>query len=76
MEEAIELLENVLKLREEKLGTTNPDLDDEKERLAELLKEAGQSKNRKQNSLENLSVSNSQRAKEVRKKWSAFGFKG
>lgn len=76
MEEAIELLEKVLKLREEKLGTANPDLDDEKKRLAELLKEAGQSRNRKQKSLENLLVTNSQRAKDVRKKWSAFGFKG
>lgn len=76
MDEAIELLENVLKLREEKLGTANPDLDDEKKRLAELVKEAGRSRNRKQKSLENLLVTNSQRAKDVRKKWSAFGFKG
>ncbi|XP_042388292.1 protein KINESIN LIGHT CHAIN-RELATED 1-like [Zingiber officinale] len=76
VEEAIELLESVLKLREEKLGTANPDLDDEKKRLAELLKEAGRSRNKKQNPLENLLVTNSQRAKDVRKKWSAFGFKG
>ncbi|KAG6503048.1 hypothetical protein ZIOFF_035337 [Zingiber officinale] len=76
VEEAIDLLGNVLKLREEKLGTANPDLDDEKKRLAELLKEAGRSRNKKQNPLENLLVTNSQRAKEVRKKWSAFGFKG
>ncbi|KAJ4891294.1 Tetratricopeptide repeat (TPR)-like superfamily protein [Raphanus sativus] len=45
IEDAIDILEQVpvLKLREEKLGTANLDFEDEKKRLAELLKEAGRS---------------------------------
>lgn len=43
-------------MREEKLGTANPDVDDEKRRLAALLKEAGMSRNRKSRSLEVLLV--------------------
>lgn len=63
-------------MREEKLGTANPDVDVEKKRLAELLKEAGKARNRKGKSLENLLDSNSQRIKkEGTKRWSAFGFK-
>lgn len=45
-------------MREEKLGTANPDVEDEKKRLAELLKEAGRERNRKARSLENLLDSN------------------
>ncbi|KAL8090634.1 protein KINESIN LIGHT CHAIN-RELATED 1-like [Apium graveolens] len=76
VEDAIEILEYVLKLREEKLGTANPDFDDEKKRLAELLKEAGRSRNKKAKSLENLIDPNSRRTKkETSKKWSAFGFR-
>ncbi|KAG6479897.1 protein KINESIN LIGHT CHAIN-RELATED 1-like [Zingiber officinale] len=76
VEEAIEILENVLKLREEKLGTANPDVDDEKKRLTELLKEAGRTRNRKPKSLENLLVTNSQRIKkEVTRRWPGLGFK-
>lgn len=76
VEDAIEILEYVLKLREEKLGTANPDFDDEKKRLAELLKEAGRSRNKKAKSLENLIDPNSKsRKKETSKKWSAFGFR-
>ncbi|KAL1568860.1 Protein KINESIN LIGHT CHAIN-RELATED 1, variant 2 [Salvia divinorum] len=76
IEDAIEILEYVLKLREEKLGTANPDFDDEKKRLAELLKEAGRSRNKKAKSLENLIDPNSKRTKkEASKKWSAFGFR-
>ncbi|KAI3453351.1 hypothetical protein Pfo_010014 [Paulownia fortunei] len=76
IEDAIEILEYVLKLREEKLGTANPDFDDEKKRLAELLKEAGRSRNKKAKSLENLIDPNSRRTKkETSKKWSAFGFR-
>ncbi|KAI7733863.1 hypothetical protein M8C21_028648, partial [Ambrosia artemisiifolia] len=63
VEDAIEILEYVLKLREEKLGTANPDFDDEKKRLAELLKEAGRSRNKKAKSLENLIDPNSKRTK-------------
>ncbi|GLT34145.1 hypothetical protein SLA2020_086810 [Shorea laevis] len=70
VEDAIEILENVLKLREEKLGTANPDFEDEKSRLAELLKEAGRARNRKAKSLENLIDPNSRRMKkESTKRW-------
>jgi len=41
-------------MREEKLGTAHPDVDDEKRRLAELLKEAGKVRTRKTRSLEHL----------------------
>ncbi|KAJ3683099.1 hypothetical protein LUZ60_013326 [Juncus effusus] len=76
VEDAIEILEHVLKVREEKLGTANPDVEDEKKRLAELLKEAGRSRNRKQKSLENLFVTNARRTKkEAGRRWSAFGFR-
>ncbi|KAL2935995.1 Protein KINESIN LIGHT CHAIN-RELATED 3 [Bienertia sinuspersici] len=60
LDDAIELLEYVVGMREEKLGTANPDVDDEKRRLAELLKEAGKVRSRKARSLENLLDSNSQ----------------
>ncbi|KAL2524928.1 Tetratricopeptide repeat (TPR)-like superfamily protein [Abeliophyllum distichum] len=76
IEDAIEILEYVLKLREDKLGTSNPDFDDEKKRLAELLKESGRSRNKKAKSLENLIDPNSRRSKkETSRKWSAFGFR-
>ncbi|XP_060204844.1 protein KINESIN LIGHT CHAIN-RELATED 3-like [Lycium barbarum] len=54
LDEAIGILEYIVGVREEKLGTANPDVDDEKKRLAELLKEAGRVRNRKARSLENL----------------------
>ncbi|CBI40572.3 hypothetical protein VitviT2T_023715 [Vitis vinifera] len=76
VEDAIEILEYILKVREEKLGTANPDVDDEKKRLTELLKQAGRVRNRKGKSLENLLVSNPQgMKKEGTKRWSGFGFK-
>ncbi|EEF52009.1 protein KINESIN LIGHT CHAIN-RELATED 3 [Ricinus communis] len=59
LDDAIEILELVVGMREEKLGTANPDVDDEKKRLAELLKEAGRVRSRKGRSLENLLDSNS-----------------
>ncbi|KAL6549479.1 hypothetical protein OROHE_008596 [Orobanche hederae] len=58
LDDAIEILEFVAGMREEKLGTANPDVVDEKKRLAELLKEAGKVRNRKNRSLENLLDSN------------------
>ncbi|KAI3464084.1 hypothetical protein Pfo_020747 [Paulownia fortunei] len=58
LDDAIEILEFVVGMREEKLGTANPDVDDEKKRLAELLKEAGRVRNRKNRSLEKLLDSN------------------
>ena len=75
LEDAIKILEYILKVREEKLGTANPDVDDEKKRLAKLLKEVGRARNKKGKSLGNLLHSNSQRIKEGTKRWSAFGFK-
>lgn len=54
LDDAIEILEHVVGTREEKLGTANPDVDDEKRRLDELLKEAGRARNRKARSLETL----------------------
>ncbi|XP_010455474.1 PREDICTED: uncharacterized protein LOC104737075 isoform X2 [Camelina sativa] len=77
IEDAIEILEQVLKLREEKLGTANPDFEDEKKRLAELLKEAGRSRNYKAKSLQNLIDPNARPAKKESsaKKWPSLGFK-
>ncbi|MBA0704362.1 hypothetical protein Golax_016624 [Gossypium laxum] len=74
VEDAIEILEYILKMREEKLGTANPDVDDEKKRLAELLKEAGRTRNRKGKSLEKLLDARSAK-KESAKRWSTFGFR-
>ena len=60
VDDAIEILEYVVGMREEKLGTANPDVDDEKRRLAELLKEAGKTRNTKsRRSLETLLDANS-----------------
>lgn len=58
MDDAIEILEYIVGLREEKLGTANPDVYDEKRRLSELLKEAGRVRSRKSLSLEHLLDSN------------------
>ncbi|GJT72524.1 kinesin light chain-related protein 3 [Tanacetum coccineum] len=41
LDDAIEILEHIVETREEKLGTAGFDVEDEKRRLAELLKEAG-----------------------------------
>ncbi|GLT55269.1 hypothetical protein SLA2020_284070 [Shorea laevis] len=54
LEDAIGILEYLVGMREEKLGTANPDVDDERRRLAELLKEAGRVRNRKTRSLVTL----------------------
>lgn len=54
MDEAIQILEYVVVMREEKLGTANPEVDDEKRRLGELLKEAGRVRSTKARSLETL----------------------
>ncbi|PSS07790.1 Protein KINESIN LIGHT CHAIN-RELATED like [Actinidia chinensis var. chinensis] len=59
LDDAIEILERVVGMREEKLGTANPDVDDEKKRLAELLKEAGRVRSRQARSLETLLDANS-----------------
>lgn len=74
VDDAIEILEYVLKLREEKLGIANPDFEDEKNRLAELLKEAGRVRNKKTKSLENL-IDNKRNKKESTKRWPGLGFR-
>ncbi|KAJ9568249.1 hypothetical protein OSB04_004215 [Centaurea solstitialis] len=58
LDDAIEILEHVVETREEKLGTAGLDVDDEKKRLAELLKEAGKVRSKKARSLMNLLDSN------------------
>ncbi|GLJ34561.1 hypothetical protein SUGI_0695190 [Cryptomeria japonica] len=68
LEDAIAILEYIVQIREEKLGTANPDVDDEKKRLAELLKEAGRARSRKAKSLETLLQSNSQKKKKEKVK--------
>ncbi|PPD71901.1 hypothetical protein GOBAR_DD31203 [Gossypium barbadense] len=54
LNDAIEILDYVVDIREEKLGTANPDVIDEKRRLGELLKEAGRVRSRKPRSLVTL----------------------
>ncbi|XP_076957150.1 protein KINESIN LIGHT CHAIN-RELATED 2-like [Bidens hawaiensis] len=53
-DDAIEILEYVVGMREEKLGTANPDVQDEKRRLAALLEDVGRNRNKKSLSLEYL----------------------
>ncbi|MCO5584814.1 hypothetical protein L7F22_038746, partial [Adiantum nelumboides] len=53
-DEAICLLEYILEVKEERLGTVHPEVDEERNRLSELLKEAGRSRMRKTNTLEEL----------------------
>lgn len=74
VDDSIEILDRVLKLREEKLGTANPDFDAEKKKLGELLKESGRSRNKTAKSLEDLIDPNSRKAKkESTKELSANG---
>ncbi|KAJ0790107.1 putative tetratricopeptide-like helical domain superfamily, malT-like TPR region [Helianthus annuus] len=60
LDDAIKILEHIVEAREEKLGTAGFDVEDEKKRLAELLKEAGKVRSRKARSLETLFDSNDQ----------------
>ncbi|CAO2836387.1 unnamed protein product [Amaranthus hypochondriacus] len=53
-DDAIDLLEFVVVMREEKLGTADPIVEDEKRRLIQLLNGAGQVRRRKSRSLETL----------------------
>ncbi|XP_071710797.1 protein KINESIN LIGHT CHAIN-RELATED 2-like [Rutidosis leptorrhynchoides] len=53
-DEAIEILEYVVEMREEKLGTANPEVDNEKKWLAELLRESGRDRTHGSRSLEFL----------------------
>ncbi|XVE67934.1 hypothetical protein DITRI_Ditri09bG0027500 [Diplodiscus trichospermus] len=54
LDDAIKILDYVVDMREEKLGTANPDVIGEKRRLEELLKEAGRVRSRKTRSLVTL----------------------
>lgn len=54
LDDAIKILENVVAIRQEKLGTANSDVNAEKQRLAELLKEAGRDSSRKSRPLGTL----------------------
>lgn len=54
LDDAIEILDHVVSMRENKLGTPNVDMDDEKQRLTELLKEAKRVRNKDPGSLEAL----------------------
>ncbi|XP_076959569.1 protein KINESIN LIGHT CHAIN-RELATED 3-like [Bidens hawaiensis] len=60
LDDAIKILEHIVEAREEKLGTAGFDVEDEKKRLAELLKEAGKVRSRKARTLETLFDSNDQ----------------
>ncbi|KAK4757076.1 hypothetical protein SAY87_007203 [Trapa incisa] len=46
VDDALDILEYVVRMREERLGTANPHVDDEKRRLEELLKETGRVRSR------------------------------
>lgn len=55
-------MEHIVSIREEKLGTANPEVEGEKRRLAELLKESGRVRRRKAVSLNYLFGGNSDAA--------------
>ncbi|XWS29817.1 hypothetical protein CRYUN_Cryun24cG0062900 [Craigia yunnanensis] len=54
LDDAIEILDYVVDMRKEKLGTANLDVIDEKRMLGELLKETGRVQSRKPRSLVTL----------------------
>ncbi|KAH9319773.1 hypothetical protein KI387_021542, partial [Taxus chinensis] len=56
VEDAITLLEDILEVKEDRLGTVHPDVEDERKRLTELLKESGRSRSRKTQTLQDLLV--------------------
>ena len=59
MDDAIGVLEHVVGIREKKLDTENLGVDVEKQRLTELLKEAGGARSWKEKSLQTLTVPSS-----------------
>lgn len=77
IEDVIEILEQVLKLREEKFGIVNFDFEDEKKCLVEFLKEVGWLWNYKVKLLQNFIDLNVRFFKKevFGKKWFGFGFK-
>ncbi|MED6106010.1 Protein KINESIN LIGHT CHAIN-RELATED 3 [Stylosanthes scabra] len=54
VDDAIDILDYIVEMRESKLGTANPDVVDEKRRLDELLKQTGRVRSRKGRSLDQL----------------------
>ena len=56
LEEAIKLLEYVVQVKEDKLGTVHPDVHDDRERLQELLKDVGRTYTPKTRRLEELLI--------------------
>lgn len=54
LDEATQLLEDVLQAKEDKLGTVHPDVHDDRERLQELLKDVGRTYTPKSRRLEEL----------------------
>ncbi|KAK8672550.1 hypothetical protein V6N13_110915 [Hibiscus sabdariffa] len=72
LDDAIEILDYVVDMREEKLGTANPDVIDEKRRLSELLKEAGKVRSRKSRALVTLLDTSTQIIKDDHIKWVAL----
>ncbi|MFS7956234.1 hypothetical protein Hanom_Chr07g00652181 [Helianthus anomalus] len=53
-EEASEILEYVVRMRKEKLGTASSEVDDERRRLRQLLKDSGKDLSKKDMSLQFL----------------------
>jgi hypothetical protein len=72
LEEAIKLLEYVVQVKEDKLGTVHPDVHDDRERLQELLKDVGRTYTPKTRRLEELLIT---ARKENRKRWLLLSFK-
>ncbi|GLJ19477.1 hypothetical protein SUGI_0351700 [Cryptomeria japonica] len=54
VEDAITLLEDILEVKEDRLGTVHPDVEDERQRLTELLKETGRSRSKRTHTLQDL----------------------
>ena len=54
LEEAISLLESIVMIKEECLGTMHPDTEEEKHRLADLLHKTGRERVQKTNTLKEL----------------------
>ncbi|KAL8139508.1 hypothetical protein V2J09_005529 [Rumex salicifolius] len=64
-DDAIKLLEFVVEMREEKLGTADPVVDDEKRRLEDMLKESRRGRSKKARSLEFLLDNNNNNYSEM-----------
>ncbi|KAL2622314.1 hypothetical protein R1flu_002519 [Riccia fluitans] len=52
--DAINMLESILNVKEDRLGTIHPEVEDERERLTVLMNEMGRSRTRKSSTLEEL----------------------